>query len=169
MINNITAAWAVDREFVYIVLWRPLGRLWALWLALGCPWAPFGHPLGSLWLSWATFSLPLGVLGLPLAPFWPPLWRPWDPLGCLGAPVGSPGATLGSLARFGKLNVHRLRCLCIKSSLLEHATGATGAAGTAGVVSRTAARSPPPTRAGRQDDTSYTNSLKICRPPKAVD
>ena len=94
-LTNITAAWAVDREFVYIVLWRPLGRLWSLWLALGCPWAPFGHPLGSLWLSWATFSLPLGVLGLPLAPFWPPLGRPWDPLGCLGAPVGSPGRPWG--------------------------------------------------------------------------
>ena len=143
MIPNITAAWAVDREFVYIVLWRPLGRLWGLWLTLGCHWAPFGHPLGSLWLSWATFSLPLGVLGLPLALFWLPLGRPWD----LGAPVGSPGA-LGSLARFGKLNVHRLRCLRTKSSLLEHAAGATGAAGAAEVVSRTAARSPPPTRRG---------------------
>ena len=50
-----------------------------------------------------------------------------------------------------------------KSSLLEHAAGAagaTGATGTAEVVSRTAARSPPPTRAGGQDDGSYTNSLK---------
>ena len=92
---NITAAWAVDREFVYIVLWRPLGRLWGLWFALGCPWAPFGHPLGSLWLSWATFSLPLGVLGRPLAPFWSPLGRPWDPLGCLGAPVRSLGRLWG--------------------------------------------------------------------------
>ena len=63
-----------------------------------------------------------------------------------------------------KLNVHRLRCLCTKSSLLEHAagaTGATGATGTGEVVSRTAARSPPPTRAGGQDDGSYTNSLKL--------
>ena len=47
--------------------------------------------------------------------------------------------------------------------LLEHTTGttaATGAAGSTEVVSRTAARSPPPTRAGGQDDGSYTNSLK---------
>ena len=36
-----------------------------------------------------------------------------------------------------------------------------GAAGAAEVVSRTAARSPPPTRAGGQDDGSYTNSLKL--------
>ena len=76
----------------------------------------------------------------------------WYPLGRLGPPPSN-----------FKLNVHRLRCLSTKSSLLEHATGATGAAGAAGtteVVSRTAARSPPPTRAGGQDDGSYTNSLK---------
>ena len=30
------------------------------------------------------------------------------------------------------------------------------------MVARTAARSPPPTRAGGQDDGSYTNSLKKC-------
>ena len=29
------------------------------------------------------------------------------------------------------------------------------------MVARTAARSPPPTRAGGQDDGSYTNSLKL--------
>ena len=36
-----------------------------------------------------------------------------------------------------KLNVHRLRCLSTKSSLLEHAAGAAGAAGAVEVVSRT--------------------------------
>ena len=36
-----------------------------------------------------------------------------------------------------------------------------GSHGETGMVSRTAARSPPPTRAGGQDDGSYTNSLKI--------
>ncbi len=41
------------------------------------------------------------------------------------------------------------------------ATGAAGATGTGEVVSRTAARSPPPTRARGQDDGSYTTSLKI--------
>ena len=93
----MTAAWAVDREFVYIVLWRPLGRLWALWLALGCPWAPFGHPLGSLWLSWATFSLPLGVLGRPLAPFW--------------SPLGRFGSLLASAAFFEMLSTLVLACV----------------------------------------------------------
>ena len=96
---NITAAWAVDREFVYIVLWRPLGRLWGLRLALGCAWAPFGHPLGSLWLSWATFSLSLGVLGLPLAPF----GRLLAPVGSPGVPWGAHGIPWGGFGGFGSL------------------------------------------------------------------
>ena len=44
---------------------------------------------------------------------------------------------------------------------LELVAGATGAAGESEMVARTAARSPPPTRAGGQDDGSYTNSLKL--------
>ncbi len=39
-------------------------------------------------------------------------------------------------------------------------TGATGASGAGEVVARLAARTPHPTRAGGQDDGSYTNSLK---------
>ena len=45
---------------------------------------------------------------------------------------------------------------------LEFVNGATGATGEGEMASRTAARSPPPTRAGGQDDGSYTNSLKLC-------
>ncbi len=43
---------------------------------------------------------------------------------------------------------------------LELVTDATGAAGAGEVVARPAARTPHPTRAGGQDDGSYTNSLK---------
>ena len=46
---------------------------------------------------------------------------------------------------------------------LELVTGDAGAAGETETASRTAARSPPPTRAGGQDDGSYTNSLKLER------
>ena len=46
---------------------------------------------------------------------------------------------------------------------LELVKGATGATGETETVARTAARSPPPTRAGGQDDGSYTNSLKLAR------
>ena len=45
-------------------------------------------------------------------------------------------------------------------SLLSNLEHAPGSAGSPEVVSRTAVRSPPPTRAGGQDDGSYTNSLK---------
>ena len=37
----------------------------------------------------------------------------------------------------------------------------TAAGGEGEVVARTAAQGPPPTRAGGQDDGSYTNSLKL--------
>jgi len=47
---------------------------------------------------------------------------------------------------------------------LELVTAATGSTGEAEMASRTAARSPPPTRAGGQDDGSYTNSLKPIGP-----
>ena len=56
--------------------------------------------------------------------------------------------------------------IAIRSAFLELATGAAGAAGAAGatgvtgMVSKTVARTPRPTRAGGQDDGSYTNSLK---------
>jgi len=54
---NITAAWAVDREFVYIVgpAWAPFDRLDHLW-------DPIGTLLGRLWFL--CFSL--GAFGIPL-------------------------------------------------------------------------------------------------------
>ena len=45
---------------------------------------------------------------------------------------------------------------------LELVTGA-GGGGEGEVVARGAAQGPPPTRAGGQDDGSYTNSLKLGR------
>ena len=51
--------------------------------------------------------------------------------------------------------------IAVRSAFLELAPGTTGATGATGMVSRTVARTPPPTRAGGQDDGSYTNSLKL--------
>ena len=105
----------------------PFGSLWvtlgALWLPLGCPWAPFG----SSGVALAPFGVPLGSLWGAIAL---PLGRPWLALGALG----SLWMPLGSMGSLWELNVHRLRCLSTKSSLLEHAAGAAGAAE---VVSRT--------------------------------
>ena len=106
--------------------------------------------------------MPLAPFGPTLGSFGRPLESLWRSLGARGLPLGR----LGSPSNL-KLNVHRLGSLRIESSLLEHAAEAAEAAGAAGatetteVVSRTAARSPPPTRAGGQDDGSYTNSLKL--------
>ena len=55
---NMTAAWAVDQEFVEICLaplvsfgrlWGPVKRLWACFVS-------FGVPLGSLCASFANFG-----------------------------------------------------------------------------------------------------------------
>ena len=63
----------------------------------------------------------------------------------------------------GDLVSHEVMRIPSRSAFLELAAGAAGATGATGVtevVSRTAAQSPPSTRAGGQDDGSYTNSLK---------
>ena len=66
-------------------------------------------------------------------------------------PTGPYGAPLGVKAGSGNLASSEVTRIAAKSAFLEHATGA---AGTGEVVSRTVARSPPPTRAGGQDDGS---------------
>ena len=63
-------------------------------------------------------------------------------------PTGPYGAPLGVKAGSGNLASSEVTRIAAKSAFLEHATGA------AEVVSRTVARSPPPTRAGGQDDGS---------------
>ncbi len=127
--------------------WPPLARLWA----------PFGSHCGTLSSLWPSFGLIWPAFGVALALF----GSLWDPFGPPWAPLGFPPSNL-------KLDVHRLRCLCTESSLLEHAAGAAGATGAPEVVPRTAALSPPPTRAGGQDDGSYTHSLKLGAPPNAT-
>ena len=97
---NITAAWAVDREFVYII-----GPLAAFGLRV-TPFGFFGASLGCLWGAfgrlWADFGLPLapfgslwGALGLPLAVL-------WSPFGRLGAPVGSLWGVFWNLLKTGR-------------------------------------------------------------------
>ena len=76
-----------------------------------------------------------------------------------GSPRASPsyatlwGGSRGVRARFDRKNMWF-------SHNLEFVTDSTGAMGAGEVVARPAARTPHPTRAGGQDDGSYTNSLK---------
>ena len=78
-------------------------------------------------------------------------------------PTGSPRASPSYAALWGGSGEVRARFDCKNmwfSHNLEFVTGATGATGAGEVVARPAARTPHPTRAGGQDDGSYTNSLK---------
>ena len=82
----------------------------------------------------------------------------WVPLGLHLVPTGpSSGARLGAKPRFGDLASSEVRSGRTRSAFWEFV------AAESEVVSRRAARSPPPTRAGGQDDGSYTNSLKPAR------
>ena len=106
-------------------------------------WAQLGPnfaQLGSNWIQIGSNWVPIVLHLDPFGSHWPL----WGPIGCQ--------------ARFGNLASSEVRSLRATSAFLEFAAGA---AGGAEVVSRTAARTPPPTRAGGQDDGSYTNSLKL--------
>ena len=122
----------------------------ALGLPLVIPWGLFGSlgpPFRSLWVSldalWLRFGRLWGARGIP----WGALGRPWDPLGDLGV-FGSlwepPPQADGS-------QVPRLRT---KTSLLELARRSRRNG------PRTTVQDLPSTRAGDQDDVSFTNSLK---------
>ena len=57
---NITAAWAVDREFVHIGFWGDFGLPL---VPFGVLWVLFDWPLDSRWPSWDTFGIHLERLG----------------------------------------------------------------------------------------------------------
>ena len=102
---------------------------------------PFGSPLESLWL-------PLGWPWLPLGCHWAPFGVPLARFGCPWLALGALGSLWVPLGSFWELNVHRLRCLCTKSSLLELVTDVTDVTDVTEVVSSTAAQTPTSTRAG---------------------
>ena len=149
---NIKAAWAVDREFVYIVgpVVLPLvafGLTLDSFWSFGCPLAPFGVPLGSLWLT-------LGALGLPLAVIWVPFRSLWLSWGSLGAP--------GSIwAPFSEQMLLKYRACAQNLAFWNLPADAADAAEPAEVVSASAARDLPSTCAGGQDDVSSNKLPQI--------
>jgi hypothetical protein len=92
VIANITAAWVVDREFVYIG-----GFMGLAWARFECLWAPWACPLGSLCPSWGTCELPLAPLGVPLGAHWSSFGLPLAVLGDMWDSFGVPLVVLGHL------------------------------------------------------------------------
>ena len=152
-IINITAAQAVDREFVDIVC--PLGLFWLpvdwLWAAFGLNLGPTWLPLGCSWAPWGPHGVPWGSLGCPLGCHGGPAGIPW---GSLGLPWGA----LGCLGRFSRIfrkldaqfraNVSICTRLRIEYSLPELSRGSPGSRGSRGSGIWTAARYPPFSRRG---------------------
>ena len=120
---NITAAWAVDREFVYIV-----------WGALGLDWAPFGEPLGSLWPSFGSHLGPFGCPWLPLG----------SHLGSFGPPLGPLGARAPIWIPFSEQMLLKYRACAQNLASRNSPADPAEPAESPEVVSRTAARTPPP-------------------------
>ena len=134
-----------------------LGCLDSCWLPLGCRWAPFGSLWAALASSRPSFGSllgPLAALGRHLGPIRVHLAFPWPPFGLPGAPW-VPGLTLDFILRANVAQVPRLRT---KSSLGEFASWSRGSR-LNGVMK--CCSDPPSTRAGGQDDVSFTNSLKL--------
>ncbi len=163
---NITSAGAVDREFFDIASppFPHLGSLWAnfwllalLWGALGLPWSP-------LWPSQAPLGCPLAAFGRPLGPLWANFGRLSLLWGALGLPLGCLGSLWGALGQLGRLRGPHRRPMALKYRAWRQnqASGNLPAdpADPGEVVARSAVRSPTSTRAGGQDDVSFTNSLK---------
>ena len=105
------------------------------------PMAPHGPPMDCPWGPWAAHGRP-----------WPPHGPPWVARGLPWAPPSS-----RKCCRLSVCPNHWFlhQDLCFWNSF-------AGRTGPAEVVARSVVRSPTSTRAGGQDDGSYTNSFKFC-------
>ena len=128
----------------FVSLWGALGSLWD---ALGRHWDALGHTLGHLGLHWGVLGMPWDHFGTPWARCWHVWGSFWDILE-LWCPQEPPSQADGS-------QVPRLRT---KTSLLEFARRSSRSRRNG---PRTTVQDLPSTRAGDQDDVSFTNSLKL--------
>ena len=124
---------------------------------IGLLGVPFGAPWVSLGSLWDAIGLFLAVLGAAFAPF----GVPWGALGLPLVALGGPCGCFPEILETGDLVSYEVTRIAVRSAFLELAAGAAGATGATEMVSKMVARTPPPTRAGGQDDGSYTNSLKL--------
>ena len=116
-----------------------LGNLWRLF---GAPWAVLGRTLRHLGLPWSVLGVPLNCFGDALGLFCASLRKK--------CPPGHPSQADGS-------QVPRLRT---KTEPLVHASRFSRFRRSRRNGPRTGVEDLPSTRAGDQDDVSFTNSLK---------
>ena len=126
--------------------------------------------MNSLWSARACFG---DCIALLLSLFWKPSWPLWSTLGSLGAhfgipvsPSGRPWDVSGQLWRFcvhrgppsqaDGSQVPRLRTKIDPPEL------ASGSSRSRRNGPQTTVQTPRSTRAGDQNDVSFTNSLKLC-------
>jgi len=118
--------------------------------ALGRQWDALGHTLGHLGLHWGVLGMPWDHFGTPWARCWHVWGSFWDILE-LWSPQEPPSQADGS-------QVPRLRT---KTSLLEFARRSSRSRRCRRNGPRTTVQVRRSTRAGDQDDVSFTNSLKL--------
>ncbi len=142
MCYNITAAWAVDREFEYTD-GPVVPSFVAFWVGVGLPLAPLGSLWGGHWRL-------LGRPWLPLAPF-ECLWGShcqsfgshWGPLAFPGVSLGSLGAQGSIWAPFSEEMLLKYRA-CAQNQAARYLPGLPGLPGSSAETGYgTAARTPP--------------------------
>jgi len=129
-----------------------LASFGCLWNAFGAPWADFGFHFDSLGSPWALSGRPLGAFG----PLWPALG---PPLALFGQPLGHIGNFIEIWMSFTEKCVKFTKpyskitfCVFARRSRRSHGSGVMKCCSD-----------PPFTRAGGQDDVSFTNSLKLLK------
>ena len=130
-------------------LWLPLECLGPLGAEFrpplapfGVPWAPLGASLGTLWLPWDAHGLSLAIFGPP----WPPLGPHWEKVSA-GTPTA--GRWLSSTQPGDKNK---------PAGIHIRIPAVPGVLGVPGKWSTNSCSDPPFTRAGDQDDVSFTQT-----------
>ena len=123
---NITAAWAVDREFfdIYLVPLAALGCLWgvfgSLWDALESLWLSFGAPLAFPWVLWGKFWI-LSKIGRPIPSKWAVSLQPADKI--------EPRGTRGTQLHLLRLSTFIYVCYVSDAASAAHSPLSTRAGG----------------------------------------